>query len=758
MDIWDWVEETQKKLIEQGNHRLADFIDRLPSYTVDEEHEQVDAIVPEALALTKSIKNPWLEIFIRHWNLQSKVVHRNEVTDMLPEALNLLEFSNREETRNCPQSICVVQDIAICYELLDGPGYVEERLIVAEEVLDKIDATWPCFSCISSEYANALDDGKRYEEAFNFLEQQMQKLLLANQYEDRFHMRGIIVEVLINLQRYEEAYEFNQEAFSLGGGESFLIDKELDNTRLLAYLGRYEEAKKSLIDFPKIKDTSDFYLNWAETALLLVDADIIPNDWQLNAKFQQMGDKLSQNGVLRKAFTITLWQTKLALKRKRINIAKRCCDRAEALIFRLRKPLDAPQLLADIRSQIISQDQQSINSYETPEQVLENLGNDPELAVEILDNARQFWPEHEELILATAKGYNKIGESQYSLDILKQYLDNYPDSPTVLLTYGFLLIETKQYTELLDFFSAALERELTKKSHAIFHWILALQYHKTNEIELAKQHLSTLITQKPDAVNARTLLAQLERETDNLETALQHLDWLVENNEESGQYDWNRMVIATILEDWDKVIHSAKRLGFENLPKTGPIEQEWGTCKILFREEDVEPIYAMRTGPVTAKILEIAYSENIQHYNDIVIFEPTTVNESNETESHNYPIYELIKIIKTGKYISYTLDGVHPGEEKLQQLKDNLVSLRCACQIQSGEDYQLSLDENSEDLLGIYAYIAVPETQDLQEVADLLATTTQDYIHPLVWPELVENIGNKKELERQMAIVEKYEL
>ncbi len=153
MDIWKWVEEVQDELVHQGHHRMAHLMRVLPSYTVNENHAQLDALVPEALALARAVKNPWIEIFVRHWNLQSRVAHRHEVSGMLPEAVSLVEFAHRDDSRDCPQSICVVQNLTNCYDQMDGPGYVEERLAVAKETLAKIDATWPCFSCISSEYA-----------------------------------------------------------------------------------------------------------------------------------------------------------------------------------------------------------------------------------------------------------------------------------------------------------------------------------------------------------------------------------------------------------------------------------------------------------------------------------------------------------------------------------------------------------------------------------------------------------------------------
>jgi tetratricopeptide (TPR) repeat protein len=406
MDIWNWVDEAQAELIKQKHHRLALLMDLLPHYTNNEYHAEMDAIVPEALALARALKSPWIEVFIRHWNLQSRVLHRHEITEMLPEAVSLLEFANRDDTRDCPQSICAVQDITSCYGQADGPGYVEERLSIAKEALEKIDATWACFSCISEEYAAALLDGKRYEEALSFLEQPAQALLLTKQYRKYFNIRGKWVEALIRLQRYEEAYAFNKEGYLWGDKLTQTLEKAL----ITAYLGRYDDAERALPNFEKIVKTPNHYVDWAEAARLLAEAAVIRNDWHLNAKFQSMCDRLSHHGIIRKAFTIALWQADLALKRGQTNTASRCCDRAEALIPRLRKPLDAPEVLEEMRSQILSQQSVAPFSFETPEQVLENLGENPESNVDILEKARQKWPEHEELALSIAKAYEMMGE------------------------------------------------------------------------------------------------------------------------------------------------------------------------------------------------------------------------------------------------------------------------------------------------------------------------------------------------------------
>ena len=179
MDIWAWVRSTRRTLREAGNDRLSALMDQLPTAVCDNEHERVDAIVPEALALARQAGNPWIELFVRHWNLQSRILHRHEVGAWTGEAVSLIEFANRPETKACPQSVCVTQDLVNCYGNVDGPGFAPERLEATAETLARIDPRWPCFVCISAERADALLDAGRPAEALAFVDAQTQAMLAA---------------------------------------------------------------------------------------------------------------------------------------------------------------------------------------------------------------------------------------------------------------------------------------------------------------------------------------------------------------------------------------------------------------------------------------------------------------------------------------------------------------------------------------------------------------------------------------------------
>jgi len=161
VNIWEWVNQAMRELDEQGHHRLAALMDRLPSAVIEVEKDEVEAIVPEALALARSLELPWVEIYIRHWERQS--IWGGFET--LQGAIELLEFSHRPEHIDCPQSVCTVQDVSIAYAESDGPGFAEQRLAICEETLERIDPSWACFDCILSEKIGALNDLDRHEDA-----------------------------------------------------------------------------------------------------------------------------------------------------------------------------------------------------------------------------------------------------------------------------------------------------------------------------------------------------------------------------------------------------------------------------------------------------------------------------------------------------------------------------------------------------------------------------------------------------------------
>src|SRR6185503_10270865 len=95
------------------------------------------------------------------------------------------------------------------------------------ETMARIDPSWPCFQCISDEYAAALQDDERHAEALAYLEAQI----------DRAAQAGVLME------------DYEAEA---SGGASREVDVELMRARVLAALGRFEEAARALPELEAI--------------------------------------------------------------------------------------------------------------------------------------------------------------------------------------------------------------------------------------------------------------------------------------------------------------------------------------------------------------------------------------------------------------------------------------------------------------------------------------------------------------------------
>src|SRR5688572_26980346 len=236
MDIWAWVFRAREDLQSSGNERLSELIGEIPTAVIENRNDEVDALVPEALGLARSLNLDWVEIFLRHWHLQA----RGGGYEVVPEAVELLEFSHRDEHRDCPQSVCAVQDLARAYQGADGPGYVQERLDVANETLARIDPSWPCFQCISIERATALIDIGRHQDALTTVEDMRRQQTAAG--SGPTAESCVDAEALLRLGRAEEALrrldEGDRRDRDRDRETTFSRFRRLRRTRVLAALGR----------------------------------------------------------------------------------------------------------------------------------------------------------------------------------------------------------------------------------------------------------------------------------------------------------------------------------------------------------------------------------------------------------------------------------------------------------------------------------------------------------------------------------------
>jgi tetratricopeptide (TPR) repeat protein len=730
MDIWAWVFEVQESLRETGRGRLADLIDLAPHYTTQNMHAQLDGVMPEAIALAREAKNPWIEIFVRHWQLQSCILHRHLVKKYLPEAVSLIDRASRDDAKDCPQSVCATQDLASCYGYVDGPGYAKERIAVAGETLARIDASWPCFTCISGEYASALLDDGQQEEVVAFVERQREELVRSGRAQKKDEICEALIEALIRLGRLEDALQHASRAAESRSDESFSHARSLDKARILARLGRHDESKRWLLPFDSILGTHSLYEHWADAVFHLAMSGAVPNDWQLHAKLGRLAEELEENGVYRLAIRVATMQAKLAIARKRPQSAKKSARLIERVIPELRLDLGARAELEALEREITALGSEPAAEPATPEEALGAADGDPEEMLDRLELASRKWPDHEGIALARAEAAFALGEGKDAMRILRELVAVRP-TPEAVLRLVHLLRGFGAEGELDRFTEEMRSKTSDPELINLCLWSIALREYEAQRPNEAKARLEEILAATPGAVNTRTLLARIERELGNHREALAHLDRIVEQRQEPGQYDWERMLAATILGEWSIVRDSARRVGFQ-LEGEGPIDHDGELVRIRFPDENgATDVFGVRTGPVTARIVEVSPPAHPQRFRDLVAFDARPLNDppaEGEEENHTF-IYPFAHTLSRAWYKAHTFIGVHPGDELLERLGSAIEEAGGTLEVRSVEGYQVTVEGEDHD--GVYGFVVAPPELSPDKITEVFETVTGGLEHPL---------------------------
>ena len=771
MDIWAWVHKVEEELYEQGHTRLASIIENLPSWVLDNDKRLVDGIMPEALALARDYGHPWLEIYLRHWYLQSKILLRYEIKGHLNDAIDLVDKANRDQTRDCPQSICVTQDLCSGYGLLDGPGFAQERLDVAKETLARINPQWPCYACIGTEYVMALIDAGRARDAYDFYNEAERSLRLAGHPEQVYGMRQAFVDALLELGMSEQALDYNEKAVCEGGGASFDMEKRIDHARILVYLGRYEDAVACLPSWEAVSGNGGYAYYWSDAVYGLLENGGLPLNWQWAGKLAATYRMMTRLGVYRRAIKIAHRHASLALKRNCPGLAAMSADDIEALIPSLHKDLGATDDLERLRAQIakVETDRPDETTFNSPEEVLDNLPENRETAYEILRHAVRKWHDHEGVAVNLANVLIALEQRERAIDGLGTFLERHPTAQATLLFLGDYLVATRDDQRLNHITAPYLQGEPADNTTQIALWLCAHMAYVRKNWHRAESFLARLLGINGEHVGALNLQAEALRRLGRYPEAMILLNRLVSINKHDEAVAWDRMLVGTLVGDWEAVRESAGVAGLELDSDEGPIEEHWGLCRIRISENqndlldhDAFDYFAVRTGPVTANIIEMAGSRSKpNHYADEVIFNPMPLNEPKEGEEQdeNFTfIYPLETIRKKGGFKIYTLDGVHPGPNPLKQFEDGLRAKKIRISWHGSEDYRLPDPDSEETLPGLYGYIAIPGEVQLADVHQLLSELTADYPHPLLWQGLVEDLGLQNEIEAQGQAFERYEM
>ncbi|MGB4811988.1 MAG: hypothetical protein WBP13_05855 [Methylophilaceae bacterium] len=776
MDIWKWVFDTERDLRESGNHRLADLVDTIPDNTRADRPELVVAAMPEALAGARALKNPWLEVYFRHWGINNRMSDLIEGEKALPEIVSLLEFSHREETITCPQSVCATQDIAMCYGNMDGPGYVTERLAVATEALARINPEWPCFSCISEEYVLALLDAERSTEALQFLHQQEQAMLnVGEESPDRFVK--LFIRALCQEGKYSEAMT-KLDTFEARDDRDLTIGEKISlhisRAILLAQKQEYEQAWETLPSWNNIKPTA--YPEWAQAMLTIATGHQPYNTWHIGRVLQKSIDYLSSVGAHFHTVNTAIAHIELALTRGVHWSAQRAMVVAQKHLLKLRKPeLLAAKLDAlNLRIQATpAETSLPVPADALVEYIRNQENSDPEHDVQHLLQACTLRPDDGDLVGLTASALAACGASDEANDILLKFIRANPtvDGPNYQLVGR--LLDAQNYTDI-----EAIAKEIEKANPSAAIWFRAQQCFAQQQYQAACDHAAAYVALNQEAKGARDLWASAALMQGDVASALKLRQTLVElsepDSEELTNHQWALLTVASAAQDWPEVRKTAAALGFtiedeedetdavEN--KSGIIEQDWGAVYIEFKDQlNTETHFAYRTGPATARILTHKNAPDMQHLGDWVAFDTALVEPMPEDEAEREDFirtYRAAHVIQLGGFShSVFCDGAYPGEEAFEQFNQTLLEKGWRLTITSDEGYTVANPHSCDDedtLAGCYFQVAAPVALKPKEINEALLKLTADWPYPICWARFAQREGF--DFARHQKVIDDYDL
>lgn len=768
MDIWNWVEKLQDDLGQAGQPQSAQLLTRLTDEVCELRMDRVDALLPEARALGKTLANPWLDVFVGHWEMRNRVGNRLEGEAALGDAVALFERAHRADAADCPQTVCVTQDLAACYGNIDGPGWVPERVEVCDETLARIDPSWACFQCLSCEKADALLDDGRSDDALGYLDSQADTVLAhgGKVYDSFPEMR---IKILLASGRAAEALTLieQREAEVAAEGDyepaNCTVPRKLSKAWALAQLGRDEEAMASMVPFAQL--SPNYRRMWAQTVALLARNTPAHNTWELGRRLNVTLAHFAEVGAHRIVIEIAGLCVDLALQRDAVWMARRHLALAQQHLGQLRQDRGARAQLAELAARIEAAPAQATLPVPAGElltwllaQGEADQGRDPEREAQWLLQAVEERPDDAALVDVAASALNACGAADEAVALLWRHVQQHPEEDgTPAYTLMRLLVEGGDEAGL-----TRLIRQFEGSVPVFALWCQAQLARHRSDWAALEQACTALLALSPGSHGARGLLATALMTQQRFDEAKQHYRHLTETLEEPRSVHWDHMTAASAARDWDAVRHSAAAIGMTLSNDTGPVEENsgWVIIRCMDAGEPIE-YYAQRTGPVTARIIENAPASRPQRVDDWVVFDAELVHPAPEDEQereHFMPTYAQVHLLESGGHASsWLVDGVDPGEDRWTAFSEAVQAQGWKLWKHSRDDYQLTDPDNADGQLpGVLFTIAQPQGHPPLALHRFLSEATAGWAHPLCWLRLAEACDQDE--QRHLAVIERYGL
>jgi hypothetical protein len=722
MDIWAWLGNLDVDREDADAMRTMRMVYRLSGLAAGMEHDRFDAIFPEALARARAHDHPWLEIFVRHWNLQSRLFKRADVRGCLAEAVALVALGSEPQNRDCPQRICASQDLAQAYDQMDGPGFAAERIAAVTEILGEINPTWPCWRCIGCEKISAIRDDGRPQDAIDEadrleaagVEAGLDAQTLRNR---KIRFEGSKFLSYLDLGQPEEALDHLVDPGPDDyDDDHFRLQRTIERALGLARAGRLDEARDVLPTPEAAWTLVTSVVEWSRAAVLIGDLS-----FELQPVLRGFRGALRERHAFRSAFRVGALAADLALQDASCWTAAREIEALVEIEDHLALPCGADETVAALRARLDAipplEPALPAEAPESQEAFIELLPETHEAQVVFAEALLSAFPDSE---TAVTLGVAFLGANGYEERAL-QLLDRPElDTPVGRLARVTSLLQGGQQEDAVAAATALLGRDDIDQVQ--LHWYLALAAHQRADVDGFRQWSDRVLEADRAAGNAAHLRGQVEAKEGNLDAALGFLTKACETKDEVGPWDWDRMTVATQMGDWAAVRHSGARIGMTFAAAEGPVDEVWHDCliRIVDDEGDEFDLWATRTGPVTARVDMPSPPAWPNHLHDLVIFEAVPLEHD---RSEEVPCYRMVQVLTPAPPTEIQQILLpDPGEAVIEELRSGVMALGGTFWRSTAPGWERDLGEGP--VPAIAALLAVPVDADpdaLEAVLDLLS-------------------------------------
>lgn len=769
MDIWRWVHGREDALREDGHQELADYIYDISNHTVNDKFDLVDQVYHAALPMCRALDDKWLEVYFRHWRLQAHVLKNYDAKGHLNEAISLLEFAHGEDTKECPQRICSVQDLASCYGIKDGPGFAEERISVCKETLAQIDGSWPCYECVSSELLDALIDKKDFEQAeveLDLISAEISKFQKTTD-DDLVLTR---TRMFLGKCQPKLAWDIIKDAKNPDGGDGFVRRVELLKALTLCHLERWDEAQATCLSFDDIVLAATYYGDWTEIQMLMARQDMVANNRDLRYKFHELAEKLISKDATRVAFEVCERLIELCITSEEKRRADQVIQTMASLIDGLNRDLGASATLEELRSSVAKLvPALAVESFDTVEALLDHAFETETEEFAAISSALKKWPDDGRLYARKSDLFQSHFQNTQAYEFLESAYQEYRGSAALESRYGAAFLAKHGFEAYQKEFPI---EELEGLSNGAI-WNRGFKHfthYEDSNPQKALGILKVIELYWSEDVSLLGLIARQHIKLKDYNSAISHRRKQIALAPYDNNHKWDLLIAGTLTQDVVLIQEMAKFLKIEvdadglfpaeNRPR---IRLQW-----KMRNGLIEIYHAVRLGPALARISSIcSITDEHQLYGREVVIDPAPLNKLDQEDDEGYAcdvngnyssLYPPpLLTLKNPEYKTYTTDGVHPGQEALKALSKKIEAAGFVFRVWSTDAYELTWIENETERTdpAIYIYILIPEGEE-GTLNGLLNEFNQGLEHSFVWVELANHIGDDELSLKQASIIEKY--